>query len=78
MGSLGLYINHARNRSRRPGAAPVNQAPAGVDPGELMAGLSGPERELFEERAAIMEIDGGLSRQAAELEALKAILAGRA
>jgi len=77
MGSLGLYINHARNRSRRPGAAPVNQAPP-VDPGELIAGLSGPERELFEERAAIMEIDGGLSRQAAELEALKAILAGRA
>ena len=77
MGSLGLYINHARNRSRRPGAAPVNQAPP-VDPGELIAGLSGPERELFEERAAIMEIDGGLTRQAAELEALKAILAGRA
>lgn len=77
MGSLGLYINHARNRSRRPGAAPVNQAPP-VDSGELIAGLSGPERELFEERAAIMEIDGGLSRQAAELEALKAILAGRA
>ena len=77
MGSLGLYINHARNRSRRPGAASVNQAPP-VDPGELIAGLSGPERELFEERAAIMEIDGGLSRQAAELEALKAILTGRA
>jgi hypothetical protein len=76
MGNLGLYINHARNRPRRPGAAPVNQAPP-VDLGELIAGLSGPERELFEERAATMEIDGGLSRQAAELEALKAILAGR-
>jgi hypothetical protein len=77
MGNLGLYINHARNRSRRPGAAPVNQA-SPVEPGGRITGLSGPERELFEERAATMEIDGGLSRQAAELEAFKAILAGRA
>lgn len=77
MGSLGLYINHARNRPRRPRTGHCSPAPP-VDPLELIAGLSGPERELFEERAAIMEIDGGLTRRAAELEALKAILTRRA
>jgi hypothetical protein len=36
------------------------------------------ERELFEERAGIMELDGGLSREEAELGALREILtAGR-
>lgn len=77
MGNLGLYINQARTRPGRPRTSHYRPAPP-VDPGELMAGLSGPERELFEERAAIMEIDGGLTRQAAELEALREILAGRA
>lgn len=38
-----------------------------------MEGLSEDEKFLFEERAAIMEYDGGLSRIAAENEALKYI-----
>lgn len=32
------------------------------------------QKELFEERAAIMEFDGGLSRKDAEIEALLAVL----
>jgi hypothetical protein len=36
--------------------------------------LSADRRELFGERAAIMEYDGGLSREAAEFEAQRAIL----
>lgn len=39
--------------------------------------LTPPEREHFEERAAIMEFDGGLSREEAEREALAAVLATR-
>ncbi len=35
------------------------------------------ERETFEERAAIMEHDGGLSREAAEREAWRIILRER-
>lgn len=31
------------------------------------------EKEIFEERAAIMEYDGGLTREEAEEEALKSI-----
>lgn len=32
------------------------------------------ERELFEERAAIMEYDGGMTREQAELEAYKDVV----
>jgi len=35
------------------------------------------EREAFEERAAIMEYDGGLSRRDAEREAMKAVIRNR-
>ncbi|MEQ9039409.1 MAG: hypothetical protein RIE24_13755 [Silicimonas sp.] len=35
------------------------------------------EIDLFEERAAIMEYDGGLDRQAAEARALLSVLAGK-
>jgi hypothetical protein len=35
------------------------------------ASLSEVQTEIFEERAAIMEYDGGLSRQEAEQEAMK-------
>lgn len=35
--------------------------------------LSEGEKDFFEERAAIMEYDGGLSREEAELEARKLI-----
>lgn len=36
--------------------------------------LTPDQKELFEERAAIMEFDGGLSREDAEIEALLALL----
>lgn len=39
--------------------------------------LTSLERDQFEERAAIMEFDGGMSRQAADARALTVILAGR-
>lgn len=35
------------------------------------------EVDAFEERAAIMEFDGGLERNAAEVKALMSVLAGR-
>lgn len=38
--------------------------------------LTSSERDLFEERAAIMEFDGGLPRDAAEARALLVVLAG--
>lgn len=38
--------------------------------------LSADEIELFEERAAIMEFDGGLSREDAEEAAMKIIAKG--
>lgn len=39
--------------------------------------LSDSEREIFEERAAIMEFDGGLPREQAEVEAIKRIIRER-
>lgn len=39
-----------------------------------VATLSEAQREEFEERAAIMEFDGGLSRDGAEIEALADVL----
>ena len=39
--------------------------------------MTDAEREAFEERAAIMEYDGGLSRRDAEREARKATLRNR-
>jgi len=40
----------------------------------FLGGLSENERDFFEERAAIMEFDGGMSRQDAEKEAAKLTL----
>ncbi len=42
---------------------------------EALASLSDAEREEYEERAAIMEYDGGLPRAEAERMALERILA---
>ena len=39
--------------------------------------LSADEREAFEERAAIMQYDGGMSRGAAEAAAFRDVLAMR-
>lgn len=39
--------------------------------------LSDSEREIFEERSAIMEYDGGLPRELAEIEAIKRIIQER-
>ena len=39
----------------------------------VIAGLSELERDMFEERAAIIEIDGGLDREEAERIALQCI-----
>ena len=39
--------------------------------------LSDSEREIFEERSAIMEYDGGLPRELAEIEAIKRIIKER-
>jgi len=77
MGNLGLYVETAKKRSRELRERFIAREP-GVDVKELIAGLTEEERGLFEERAGIMELDGGLSREEAELEALREILtAGR-
>lgn len=41
---------------------------------DILSTLSESERTYFEERAAIMEYDGGLSREEAEKRALERIL----
>jgi len=43
-----------------------------------MVDLTEHEREIYEERAAIMEYDGGLNRLDAEKEALKHVYTRRA
>jgi hypothetical protein len=45
---------------------------------DAKASLTDAEREDYEERAAILEHDAGMSRTIAEYEALKAVLAKRA
>lgn len=40
---------------------------------KLISNLSEDERYMFEERAGIMEYDGGLSREDAEKEAMKSV-----
>jgi hypothetical protein len=45
---------------------------------DAKATLTGAEREDYEERAAILEHEAGMSRTIAEYEALKAVLAKRA
>ena len=39
--------------------------------------LSDSEREIFQERSAIMQYDGGLQRELAEIEAIKRIIKER-
>lgn len=43
----------------------------------LTSHLTKQEQDIFEERAAIMEFDGGLERAAAEQRALLLVLAGK-
>jgi len=69
MGNLELCINYAKKRSLELRESFLAES-SGLALDELIAGLSGPEREQYEERAAIMEIDGGLPRARAERAAL--------
>jgi hypothetical protein len=73
MGNLSLYVETARKRSRE-----LRERFITLDHGdgldELIAGLSEAERGIFEERAGILELDGGLSREEAERTALREIL----
>ena len=80
MGNLGLYVRAAKKRSGELRERFIAQGgEPGVDLESLKAGLSEPERALFEERAGILEIDGGLSKEEAERTALREILtAGKA
>jgi len=70
MGNLGLYVETARKRSRELRERFVDRA-QGADVKELIAGLT------EEERAGIMELDGELSREETELEALKESYGGK-
>ena len=76
MGNLGLYVETARKRSRELRERFIGRE-QGADVKELIAGLTKAERELFEERAGIMELDGELSREETELEALKESYGGK-
>jgi len=73
MGNLSLYVKNAKKRSRE-----LRERFITLDQGdgleELIAGLSEAERGLFEERAGVLELDGGLSREEAERAALREIL----
>jgi hypothetical protein len=73
MGNLSLYVETARKRSRelRERFLTLDH---GDGPEELIAGLTEAERGLFEERAGILELDGGLPREEAERAALREIL----
>lgn len=78
MGNLDLYVSYRRKRARELRAGFLAGDP-GVDLKELLAGLTEAQRSLYEERAAILEHDGGLIKEEAEREALKEILtAGKA
>jgi len=44
-----------------------------TDGQSIPSSLNEEQQEIFEERAAIMEYDGGLSRQEAEREAMKGL-----
>lgn len=74
MGNLGLYVETARKRSRGLQERFLTLGQGTEDAKELITGLTEEERGLFKERAGIMELDGGLSRGEAELEALREIL----
>jgi len=45
-----------------------------IETGSLLSYLNADEREAYEERAAIMQYDAGLSRIEAEFRALRIIL----
>ena len=51
--------------------------PACSEVQQFLETITDAEREVFEERAGIMEYDGGLSRDQAEREAMKTILKTR-
>jgi len=73
MGNLALVIQHAKERAReRERGFQALGLREGLD--ELIAGLSEEERAKFEERAGILEYDGGLTKAEAERQALSEIL----
>lgn len=43
----------------------------------MLEKLSDSERDIYEERAAIIQFDGGLPREMAEIESIKRIIAAR-
>lgn len=51
-----------------------NSAPGDIDGATFLSSLSVEDIYIFEERAAIMEYDGGLSREEAEQAARKTVL----
>jgi len=73
MGNLELCVNYAKKRSRelRREFLALGYRESRE---ELIGGLSEDERTEFEERAAILEYDGGLPKEEAERLALKEIL----
>jgi hypothetical protein len=77
MGNPSLYVKTARNRSKGLRERFLIQKGQGIDIKELIAGLTEEEWGLFEERAGIMELDGGLSRKEAELRTLREFLKAR-
>lgn len=73
MGNLGLCVKYAKEREKEREREFLAQGYRdGLD--ELIAGLSAEERAEFEERAAILEYDGGLTKAEAERLALNEIL----
>ena len=73
MGNLSLYVETARKRSRELRERFIT-LDHGVALEELIAGLTEAERGLFEERAGILEHDGGLPKEEAEKTALREVL----
>jgi len=74
MGNLGLCVKYAKERSQeREREFLALGYRESMD--ELIAGLSEDERGEFEERAGILEHDGGLLRDEAEKAALTEMLA---
>ena len=57
--------------------APADPPAAGGAGDQVMAGFTAQERDLYEERAAIMEFDGGLSRAQAESLARECVVRAR-
>src|SRR6266498_1410335 len=77
LASLGLLAPRSTDQMKKSSRSPRGPSPSLTHARESIARWASVQRELWEERAAIMEFDGGIRRIDAEQQAF-ALLAERA